>query len=44
MIFGITLNRHGWRIGYLGADTPVEETDPGRQLPPPPTLLSWPPP
>jgi len=25
MIFGITLNRHGWRIGYLGADTPVEE-------------------
>ena len=25
MIFGIALNRHGWRIDYLGADTPVEE-------------------
>jgi MerR family transcriptional regulator, light-induced transcriptional regulator len=25
MIFGITLNRHGWRIDYLGADTPLEE-------------------
>ena len=25
MIFGIVLNRHGWRIDYLGADTPVEE-------------------
>ena len=25
MIFGVTLNRQGWRIGYLGADTPVEE-------------------
>lgn len=25
MIFGVTLNRYGWRIGYLGADTPVEE-------------------
>jgi methanogenic corrinoid protein MtbC1 len=25
MIFGVTLNRHGWRIDYLGADTPVEE-------------------
>jgi DNA-binding transcriptional MerR regulator len=25
MVFGIVLNRNGWRIGYLGADTPVEE-------------------
>jgi MerR family transcriptional regulator, light-induced transcriptional regulator len=25
MIFGVALNRHGWRIDYLGADTPVEE-------------------
>ena len=25
MIFGIVLNRNGWRIDYLGADTPVEE-------------------
>ena len=25
MIFGVTLNRHGWRIDYVGADTPVEE-------------------
>jgi methanogenic corrinoid protein MtbC1 len=25
MIFGIALNRTGWRIGYLGPDTPVEE-------------------
>jgi MerR family transcriptional regulator, light-induced transcriptional regulator len=25
MIFGITLNRNGWRIGYLGPSTPVEE-------------------
>jgi MerR family transcriptional regulator, light-induced transcriptional regulator len=25
MIFGIALNRCGWRIDYLGADTPVEE-------------------
>jgi MerR family transcriptional regulator, light-induced transcriptional regulator len=25
MIFGIALNRAGWRIDYLGADTPVEE-------------------
>jgi DNA-binding transcriptional MerR regulator len=25
MIFGIALNRRGWRIDYLGADTPVEE-------------------
>ena len=25
MIFGIVLNRTGWRIEYLGADTPVEE-------------------
>ena len=25
MIFGVTLNRHGWRIDYLGVDTPVEE-------------------
>jgi DNA-binding transcriptional MerR regulator len=25
MIFGIVLNRAGWRIDYLGASTPVEE-------------------
>jgi MerR family transcriptional regulator, light-induced transcriptional regulator len=25
MIFGIALNRAGWRIDYLGADTPVAE-------------------
>jgi methanogenic corrinoid protein MtbC1 len=25
MVFGITLNRCGWRIGYLGADTPLGE-------------------
>jgi MerR family transcriptional regulator, light-induced transcriptional regulator len=25
MMFGIVLNRNGWRIGYLGANTPVEE-------------------
>ena len=25
MIFGIVLHRNGWRIGYLGPSTPVEE-------------------
>ena len=25
MVLGIMLNRSGWRIGYLGASTPVEE-------------------
>jgi DNA-binding transcriptional MerR regulator len=25
MVFGITLNRTGWRISYLGTSTPVEE-------------------
>jgi methanogenic corrinoid protein MtbC1 len=25
MIFGIVLNRTGWRIDYLGANTPIEE-------------------
>src|SRR5271166_222202 len=25
MIFGVVLNRNGWRIGYLGPSTPVEE-------------------
>jgi MerR family transcriptional regulator, light-induced transcriptional regulator len=25
MIFGIVLNRNGWRIGYLGPSTPIEE-------------------
>lgn len=25
MIFGIILNRSGWRVDYLGADTPIEE-------------------
>jgi DNA-binding transcriptional MerR regulator len=27
MIFGVVLNRSGWRIGYLGASTPVEELE-----------------
>jgi MerR family transcriptional regulator, light-induced transcriptional regulator len=27
IVFGIVLNRHGWRIGYLGANTPVEELE-----------------
>ena len=27
MIFGIVLNRHGWRIDYLGTSTPVEELE-----------------
>jgi len=25
MVFGIVLNRHGWKIDYLGSNTPVEE-------------------
>jgi DNA-binding transcriptional MerR regulator len=25
LVFGIALNRNGWRIGYLGADTPLDE-------------------
>jgi DNA-binding transcriptional MerR regulator len=25
MIFGVALNRHGWRFDYLGVDTPIEE-------------------
>jgi MerR family transcriptional regulator, light-induced transcriptional regulator len=25
LVFGIVLFRHGWRVEYLGADTPVEE-------------------
>ena len=25
MVFGIVLHRSGWRIDYLGMDTPVEE-------------------
>ena len=25
MVFGIVLNRSGWRIDYLGISTPVEE-------------------
>jgi MerR family transcriptional regulator, light-induced transcriptional regulator len=25
LAFGVVLNRHGWRIGYLGAGTPVED-------------------
>jgi DNA-binding transcriptional MerR regulator len=25
MTFGVVLNRHGWRIHYLGADTPLED-------------------
>jgi DNA-binding transcriptional MerR regulator len=27
MVFGIALNRNGWRIGYLGTSTPVEELE-----------------
>jgi MerR family transcriptional regulator, light-induced transcriptional regulator len=27
IVFGIVLNRHGWRIGYLGVNTPVEELE-----------------
>jgi MerR family transcriptional regulator, light-induced transcriptional regulator len=27
MIFGIVLNRYGWRIDYLGTSTPVEELE-----------------
>jgi methanogenic corrinoid protein MtbC1 len=27
MIFGIVLNRRGWRIDYLGTSTPVEELE-----------------
>jgi len=27
MAFGIVLHRNGWRIGYLGASTPVEELE-----------------
>ncbi len=27
MIFGIVLHRNGWRIDYLGANTPVEELE-----------------
>ena len=27
MIFGIVLNRNGWRIDYFGASTPVEELE-----------------
>jgi methanogenic corrinoid protein MtbC1 len=25
MIFGVALNRYGWRIDYLGVDTPIGE-------------------
>jgi DNA-binding transcriptional MerR regulator len=25
LVFGIALNRNGWRISYLGADTPIDE-------------------
>jgi hypothetical protein len=27
MVFGIVLHRNGWRIGYLGVSTPVEELE-----------------
>ncbi len=27
MVFGIVLHRNGWRIGYLGTDTPAEELE-----------------
>jgi methanogenic corrinoid protein MtbC1 len=26
-VFGIVLHRNGWRIGYLGANTPIEEVE-----------------
>jgi methanogenic corrinoid protein MtbC1 len=26
LIFGIVLSRRGWRVGYLGANTPMQET------------------
>jgi DNA-binding transcriptional MerR regulator len=25
LAFGVVLNRHGWRIGYLGANTPIDD-------------------
>jgi methanogenic corrinoid protein MtbC1 len=25
LAFGIALNRNGWRVGYLGADTPIDD-------------------
>jgi methanogenic corrinoid protein MtbC1 len=25
MVFGVVLNRNGWRINYLGMSTPIEE-------------------
>ena len=28
-MFGIALRAQGWRITYLGADTPVDSLDPG---------------
>jgi DNA-binding transcriptional MerR regulator len=35
LIFGIILNRHGWRVDFLGANTPVVEvTDSARRSPP----------
>ena len=27
MVFGIVVHRNGWRIGYLGVSTPVEELE-----------------
>ena len=35
LIFGIILNRHGWRVDYFGANTPlVEVIDGARRSPP----------
>jgi MerR family transcriptional regulator, light-induced transcriptional regulator len=35
LIFGIILNRRGWRVDFFGADTPVEElVDGARRAPP----------
>jgi methanogenic corrinoid protein MtbC1 len=25
LAFGVVLNRHGWRVGFLGASTPVDD-------------------
>jgi methanogenic corrinoid protein MtbC1 len=43
MIFGVSLNRYGWRIDYLGVDTPIEELT-QRRRPGSRTSSSWPPP
>ena len=39
MVFGIVLNRNGWRIDYLGMSTPVEELERARSTPAHPDLV-----